>query len=105
VVLINKKTSLFHCFIKKKLIFYRYKTITNFFFAYVWTDLWLGGVPCYVKLNRLFDLSENKLSTVAYMCGLGWQEGGAAWQWRRQYWALEVEFLRECRSVLYDISL
>ncbi|MCI85422.1 protein kinase, partial [Trifolium medium] len=44
----------------------------------------LGGVPLSVQFRRLFDLSSNKLVSVAEMCELGWEEGGAAWQWRRQ---------------------
>ena len=39
------------------------------------------------------------------MFELGWDEGGAAWQWRCKLWTWEEELLAECRSLLYDISL
>ncbi|MCI73325.1 YIPF1-like protein, partial [Trifolium medium] len=39
------------------------------------------------------------------MCELGWEEGGAAWQWRRQLWVWEEEMLGECTGLLYDIVL
>ncbi|GAU51730.1 hypothetical protein TSUD_415340 [Trifolium subterraneum] len=39
------------------------------------------------------------------MCALGWREGGAGWQLRRQLWGWEEEMLEECTSVLYDIVL
>jgi hypothetical protein len=39
-------------------------------------DRWLGDVPLRVRYPRLFDLSENKLATVAHMFALGWGEGG-----------------------------
>ncbi|PNY09289.1 cysteine-rich receptor-like protein kinase [Trifolium pratense] len=42
------------------------------------TDLWLGGVPLSVRYRRLFDLATDKSISVADMCGLGWEEGGAA---------------------------
>ncbi|PNY03231.1 cysteine-rich receptor-like protein kinase, partial [Trifolium pratense] len=42
------------------------------------TNLWLGGVPLSVRYSRLFDLSNNKTSSVADMCELGWKEEGAA---------------------------
>jgi hypothetical protein len=73
--------------------------------TFFWTNMWLEGVPFCVKFSRLFNLSENKLSTIADMRGLGWEEGGAAWQWCRRLWASEEEFIRECRSLLHDISL
>ncbi|MCI65436.1 hypothetical protein A2U01_0086694, partial [Trifolium medium] len=45
------------------------------------------------------------MSTVAEMCELGWEEGGAAWQWRRQLRAWEEEMLGECRDLLFDVVL
>ncbi|MCH95243.1 cysteine-rich receptor-like protein kinase, partial [Trifolium medium] len=50
-----------------------------------WTDPWLGGVPLRVLFGRLFELSNCQTSTVAVMYALGWEEGGVAWQWRRQH--------------------
>ncbi|MCH86299.1 hypothetical protein A2U01_0007153, partial [Trifolium medium] len=64
-----------------------------------------GGVPLSVKYRRLFDLSINKSSTVVIVRNLGWEEGGAAWLWRRQLWAWEEEMLGQCRSLLSDIVL
>jgi hypothetical protein len=43
---------------------------------------WLGGVPFCVRFNRLFELVENKSTSVASMYSLGWEEGGEAWMWR-----------------------
>ncbi|MCH98404.1 receptor-like protein kinase ANXUR2, partial [Trifolium medium] len=63
------------------------------------------GVPLSVRFRRLFDLSVNKTSSVAEMCELGWEEGGAAWQWRRQLWVWEEEMLGECRGLLIDIVM
>jgi len=48
-----------------------------------WDDKWVDEVPLQVRFSRLFDLSENKLLTVAQMFELGWHEGGEAWKWRR----------------------
>ncbi|MCI69619.1 helicase-like protein, partial [Trifolium medium] len=39
------------------------------------------------------------------MCALGWEEGGATWQWRRPLWAWEEKMLGECRGFLVDITL
>ncbi|MCI88360.1 C-terminal binding protein, partial [Trifolium medium] len=39
------------------------------------TDPWLGGSPLCVRFGRLFNLSENKSSTVAEMYSLGWEAG------------------------------
>ncbi|RHN49692.1 putative cytochrome P450 [Medicago truncatula] len=39
------------------------------------------ALPMCVRFRRLFNLAENKSNTVSVMCGLGWEEGGAAWQW------------------------
>jgi hypothetical protein len=36
---------------------------------------------------------------------LGWEQGGAAWQWRRQLWVWEEDMLVECRNLLFDIVL
>jgi hypothetical protein len=58
-----------------------------------------------VRFCRLFDLIENKSSTVADMCSLGWGVGGAAWLWRRQLWAWEEELLGECQNLLHSLLL
>jgi hypothetical protein len=44
--------------------------------TFVWTDPWLDGIPLYVRFRRLFDLSDNRLSTVADMSSLGWGSEG-----------------------------
>jgi len=66
-----------------------------------WQDRWLRDVPLCRRFRRLFDLSLNKLSTVAGMFSLGWEVGGAAWRWRRRLWEWEEELLGECRQLLY----
>ncbi|MCH82213.1 YIPF1-like protein, partial [Trifolium medium] len=63
------------------------------------------GVPLRVLFSRLFDLSNDQTSTVAAMCELGWEEGGAAWQWRRPLRAWEEEMVGECRDLLAHIVL
>ncbi|MCI30206.1 receptor-like kinase, partial [Trifolium medium] len=57
--------------------------------TFFWTDPWLGGVPLRVLFSRPFELSNDQTSTIAAMCELGWEEGGAAWQWRRPLRAWE----------------
>jgi len=37
-----------------------------------WLDRWLGEVPLRLRYPRLFELSENKLLTVAQTYALGW---------------------------------
>ncbi|MCI20652.1 receptor-like kinase, partial [Trifolium medium] len=44
----------------------------------------------------------NKSSTVAEMSSLGWDDGGDAWEWRRQLWAWEEEMLGKCRALLHN---
>jgi len=48
-----------------------------------WLDRWVGDAPLRDQFRRLYDLSENKLSTVAQMFAWGWGEEGEAWKWRR----------------------
>ena len=43
-----------------------------------WLDRWVGDVPLKDRFCRLFELSGNKLSTVAQMFALGWGKGGNA---------------------------
>ncbi|XP_039687924.1 uncharacterized protein [Medicago truncatula] len=66
-----------------------------------WFDRWLGDVPFNRRFARLFDLTTNKMCTVADMYRLGWEEGGDAWVWRRRLWAWE----EECRSLLDNVRL
>jgi len=33
-----------------------------------WVDMWVGDVHFYDRFRRLYDLSENKLATVAQIC-------------------------------------
>ncbi|MCH82482.1 cysteine-rich receptor-like protein kinase, partial [Trifolium medium] len=73
--------------------------------TFFWMDPWLGNVPLSALYSRLFELSEHKTSTVAAMYGIGWEEGGAAWQWRQPLRAWELEKLAECRNLLVDIVL
>ena len=40
-----------------------------------WYDRWVGDVPLCRQFSRLFDLSLNKLATVAEMFFLGWEVG------------------------------
>jgi hypothetical protein len=35
--------------------------------TFFWTDLWLDGIPLSERFERLFDLAENKSSTIAEM--------------------------------------
>jgi hypothetical protein len=72
---------------------------------FFWSDPWLGGAPLCMRFLRLFDLADNKLSTVAEMRGLRWDEGREVWKWRLCLWALEEDMLGECRTLLHDISL
>lgn len=60
-------------------------------------NLLLGDSPLSVWYSRLFDLAMNMLILVEAMCDLGWEEGGAAWQWRRRLWAWVEDLLGECK--------
>ncbi|KEH26926.1 hypothetical protein MTR_6g079500 [Medicago truncatula] len=66
---------------------------------------WLGDVPFNRRFARLFDLTTDKMCTVADMSRLGWEEGGEAWVWRRRLWAWEEETVEECRSLLDNVLL
>jgi len=70
-----------------------------------WTNLWLGGHSLCVWFRCIFDLAENKSNTVAVMCDLGWEEGGAACQWWRHLWAWKKELLWECMILLLNVTL
>ncbi|GAU48899.1 hypothetical protein TSUD_98900 [Trifolium subterraneum] len=53
--------------------------------TFFWTDTWLGGIPFSVRFRRLFELSSFHRVSVADMCAHGWEDGGAAWQWRHKW--------------------
>ncbi|MCI32136.1 putative non-LTR retroelement reverse transcriptase related protein, partial [Trifolium medium] len=59
--------------------------------TFFWTDPWLEGIPLRERFRRLFDLAENKSSTAADMCLLGWEAGWGAWVWQRQLRVWEEE--------------
>jgi hypothetical protein len=73
--------------------------------TFFWSDPWLGGIPLCERFERLYDLSENKSSTVAEMFFNGWEIGGEAWVWRRQLWVWEEEMLRKCQTLLLSFTL
>jgi hypothetical protein len=43
--------------------------------TFFWIYPWVGGPPLSVRFRRLFNLAENKSSTVADIFSLGWVEG------------------------------
>jgi len=47
--------------------------------TFFWYDRWIGDVPLRTRFSRLFELSNNKLCTVADMFTLSWEDGGEAW--------------------------
>lgn len=47
----------------------------NGLYSYFWYDLWLGGTLLCVQFRCLFDLVENKSSTVVDMFSLSWGVG------------------------------
>ncbi|GAU39043.1 hypothetical protein TSUD_59990 [Trifolium subterraneum] len=65
----------------------------------------MDGIPLCERFGCLFDLAETKWRTVAEMFSLGWGADGEAWQWRRQLWVWEEEMLRECQSLLLNLTL
>ena len=67
--------------------------------TYFWLDRWVGEVPLCRRFARLFDLTINKLSTVAEM----YDRGGEAWNWRRRLWVWEEELVEECRTLLTNV--
>ncbi|GAU49924.1 hypothetical protein TSUD_180420 [Trifolium subterraneum] len=73
--------------------------------TYFWTDPWVDGTPLCERFGRLFELTEAKPCSVAEMALLGWGVSGEAWEWRRQLRAWEEEMLRECQTLLLNITL
>ena len=70
-----------------------------------WWDPWIDGVMLKNTFRRFFDLSINKMATVAEMYALGWEEKGDAWRWRRRLLAWEEEQVRECSDLMTNIIL
>lgn len=58
-----------------------------------------------VRFRRLFELVVEKSCTVSFISALGWEDGGAAWRWRRRLWVLEEDMLRECVTLLRSVTL
>jgi hypothetical protein len=73
--------------------------------TFFWTDPWLGGAMLCERFRRLFDLTENKSSTVADLFSSGWEVGGEAWVWRRLLWVWEEELLMECHTLLLPFTM
>jgi hypothetical protein len=58
----------------------------------------VGGVPLCERFGHLFNLAENKSSTVAEMFSSRWKDGGEAWVW-------EEEMLGECQILLLPFAV
>jgi len=54
---------------------------------FFWTDRWLGDEVLCVRFQRLFDLSDNRWTSIVEW--LGWGKGRGAWSWRRRLRAPE----------------
>jgi hypothetical protein len=61
-----------------------------------WIDPWVDGTALCERFERLFDLAETKLRTVAEMSLLGLGAEGEAWVLRRQLRGWEEDDLRQC---------
>jgi len=72
--------------------------------TFFWTDRWLGEVILCDRFRRLFDLTKDRMVTVADMFALGWGEGGEAWQGRCLL-AWEEEPVREFSNFLSNVQL
>jgi len=51
--------------------------------SYVWLDSWVGVIPLRVRFNRLYELVENMMSTVADV-SFRMRRGGETWKWQRR---------------------
>ncbi|XP_024630227.1 uncharacterized protein [Medicago truncatula] len=71
--------------------------------TFFWLDKWVGDVPLCRRFARLFELTTNKLITMADMYAIGWEDGGAAWSWRRRLWVWEEELVEEYRILLTNV--
>jgi len=68
-------------------------------------DRCTDDAPLCVRFRRLYDLSENKSSTMAQMFDWGWGEGGEAWKWRRRLWTWEDKLVEECMNFLLTVVM
>ena len=68
-------------------------------------NLCYWGIPFSVRFRRLFYLAVEKSCSVLAMFSLGWEDGCAAWRWKRKLWVWEEELLVECRTLLQSVSL
>ena len=73
--------------------------------TYFWLDRWVGEIPLCRRFPRLFDVTTNKLSTVAEMYDQDGEDGGEEWNWRRRLWVWEEELVEECRTLLTNVVL
>lgn len=65
----------------------------------------MEDVALKVMFSRIFELSANKMATVAEMEHFRWGEIGEAWKWCRPLRAWEEDQLRECSTYLNSIIL
>ena len=73
--------------------------------TFFWTDNWQGGVPLKFQFSRLYELSVHKECLVEDMARMRWEEGGSGWGWRRRLLAWEVDSVRECMTLLNNVTL
>lgn len=80
------------------------KSIENGGDTFFWTDPWLSGILFSDRFDRLFELTDNPLMSVADMFGFGWGEGqglgsddGSCLPGERMLW--------ECYVLLLDVVL
>ena len=73
--------------------------------TFFWTGRWRGDEVLCIRFRRLFDLSNNKWTSVADIKRLGWGEGRSAWRWRRSLSAWEEKLLVECQVLLREVPL
>ncbi|KEH33869.1 hypothetical protein MTR_3g053110 [Medicago truncatula] len=60
----------------------------------------MEDVALKVMFSLIFELSDNKMATVAEMEHFRWGEIGEAWKWCRPLRAWEEDQLRECSTCL-----
>ncbi|RHN67143.1 hypothetical protein MtrunA17_Chr3g0099541 [Medicago truncatula] len=60
----------------------------------------MEDVALKVMFSHIFELSDNKMATVAEMEHFRWGEIGEAWKWCRPLRAWEEDQLRECSTCL-----
>lgn len=65
--------------------------------TYLWLDNWVGEAPLKVQFPHLFDITQDKETSVSEMEERGWVVGGGAWVWRRSLLAWEEEVVRNVR--------